>query len=107
MTPTPTGNLISENFQQYGLFRIQLTKPAKVGYAIQVAQMATYGGMTRKIDDLQAASLQNIMVNIERGKDGNPDYRVLLGAFSTPTEAASFLKSKKLKGFIVDLKGLK
>lgn len=66
--------------------------------------------MTRKVTILQDSSLKNILVNIEQGKDGNPDYRVLLGAFKTQKEASDSLKTLKRKnfdGFVVSLQGLK
>jgi septal ring-binding cell division protein DamX len=102
--------LITENFNQYGLYSITLSKPAKTGFAIQVAAMTTHASMARKVTLLQDSSLKNILINIEHGKDGNPDYRVLLGAYKTQKEAADTLKTLKKKdfdGFVVPLQGLK
>ena len=72
--------------------------------------MTTYGSMTRKVSILQDSSLKNILVNIEHGKDGNPDYRILLGSFPTQKGAADCLKNLKKKnfdGFVVTLQSLK
>ena len=66
--------------------------------------------MTRKVGILQDSSLKNILVNIEHGKDGNPDYRVLLGSFPTQKAASDSLKNLKKKnfdGFVVPLQNLK
>ena len=103
-------NLITEGFSQYGLYSIALTRPAKEGFAIQVASMANHSSMTRKVSILQDSSLKNILVNIEHGKDGNPDYRVLLGAYRTQKEASDSLKTLKKKnfdGFVISLQNLK
>jgi septal ring-binding cell division protein DamX len=87
-----------------------LTKPAKVGFAIQVASMANHASMARKVNHLQDSSLRNILINVEHGKDGNPDYRVLIGSFPTQKAASDSLKNLKKKnfdGFVVPLQGLK
>lgn len=102
--------MIDENFHQYGLYRLQLTRPQKVGYAIQVASMTNYSSMVRKVSILQDSFLRNILINIERGKDGNPDYRILIGAFANLTDANSYaksLKKKNLDGFVINLSTLK
>jgi septal ring-binding cell division protein DamX len=87
-----------------------LGRPAKTGFAIQVAAMATHASMARKVNLLQDSSLRNILINIEKGKDGNPDYRVLLGTFPTQKAASDSLKNLKKKnfdGFVVPLQNLK
>jgi septal ring-binding cell division protein DamX len=85
-------------------------RPTKSGFAIQVAAMASHASMARKVNLLQDSSLRNILINIEKGKDGNPDYRVLLGTFPTQKAASDTLKTLKKKnfdGFVVPLNGLK
>jgi septal ring-binding cell division protein DamX len=85
-------------------------RPTKTGFAIQVAAMASHASMARKVTLLQDSSLRNILINIEKGKDGNPDYRVLLGTFPTQKAASDTLKTLKKKnfdGFVVPLNGLK
>jgi septal ring-binding cell division protein DamX len=92
------------------LYSIVLARPSKIGFAIQVASMANHASMTRKVSILQDSSMKNILINIEQGKDGNPDYRVLLGAFKTQKEASDSLKTLKKKnfdGFVVSLQSLK
>ena len=81
-----------------------------MGFAIQVASMVNYASMIRKVGILQDSSLKNILVNIEEGKDGNPDYRVLLGTFKTQKAASDSLKTLKKKnfdGFVVSLQNLR
>jgi septal ring-binding cell division protein DamX len=102
--------MITETFTQYGLYSLNLTRPAKSGFAIQVASMANHASMARKVVLLQDSSLRNILINIEKGKDGNPDYRVLLGSFATQKAASDtlkVLKKKNFDGFIVPLQNLK
>ncbi|MDZ7880634.1 MAG: SPOR domain-containing protein [Saprospiraceae bacterium] len=89
---------------------MNLTRPAKSGFAIQVASMVNHASMTRKVTLLQDSSLRNILVNVEKGKDGNPDYRVLIGVFATQkaaTDTLKVLKKKNFDGFIVPLQKLK
>jgi septal ring-binding cell division protein DamX len=92
------------------LFKIDLTRQPKTGYAIQIASMTQHASMMREVRVWQTAFSDKILVNVERGKDGTPDYRVLFGTFSSPTSATQFLqslKSKNLKGFVVELKTLR
>jgi hypothetical protein len=72
--------------------------------------MASHASMVRKVSLLQDSSLRNILVNIEHGKDGNPDYRVLIGSYPTQkaaTDSLKNLKKKNFDGFVVPLLNLK
>jgi cell division septation protein DedD len=72
--------------------------------------MTQHASMLREVKLWQIAFAEKILVNVERGKDGTPDYRILLGAFPNQASAAKFLqslKSKNLKGFVVELKTLR
>jgi hypothetical protein len=87
-----------------------LTRQTNKGFGVQVASMAQHASMLREVKVWQIAFAEKILVNVEQGKDGTPDYRILLGAFPTQESAAQFLqslKSKNLKGFVVELKTLR
>jgi rare lipoprotein A len=80
---------------------------AKNGFAVQVASMINHSSMTKKVDELHNKHYNNILVNIVEGKDGNPDYKILLGPFANQSQAVSYLRSlhkKNTDGFVVNLK---
>lgn len=93
-------------YQPYGLYSVQLKKPAREGYGVQVASLGTIDGAFRKIADLQGQWFENILMNMEKGKDGEKVYKIILGPFDDQASAAAYnksLKKKKMKGFVVSL----
>jgi rare lipoprotein A len=93
-------------YQPYGLYSVQLKKPAREGYGVQVASLGTIDGAFRKIAELQGQWFENILMNMEKGKDGEKVYKIILGPFDDQASATAYnksLKKKKMKGFVVSL----
>jgi rare lipoprotein A len=85
-----------------GLYKIQLQRPNKKGYAIQVASVAGKENMLRKVSDLQSDSYRNVLIH----EGSNDSYKILLGSFDTHSTAESYLKDlkkKNISGFVVNL----
>ena len=112
--PSNTGTQVGEpiwvtekNFQSYDLYKIELYKPEKVGYAVQVASMSTYDNAMRQIADLQGKWLKNVLISIEKAPNGTAVYKILLGPFPEKDQADAYRKNIKkrfkMDGFIVDL----
>ncbi len=100
-----------KNFKDFDLYKIQVMRPDKVGYGLQVANFSDYENVMRQIADLQEDFFKNILVSVEKGKKSKTtNYKVLLGPFPDAATAASYkenAKKKKLNGFVVNLKTLK
>ncbi len=99
-----------KDFKEFDLYKIQVLRPDKVGFGLQVANLEEYEGVLKQIADLQEDFFKNILVSVERGKKGKTNYKVLLGPFPDAATAASYkenAKKKKLNGFVVSLKTLK
>lgn len=93
-------------YQPYGLYSVQLKKPERKGYGVQVASLGTIDGAFRKIAELQGQWFDNILMNMEKGKDGEKVYKIILGPFDDQASATAYnksLKKKKMKGFVVSL----
>ena len=98
-----------QNSKDPGLYQIQLIRPEKKGYGVQVAYMKDYENVFRQVTELQAKWFDNILVSVqENGKETK--YRILLGPFATQDKAeaykSSLAKKKGIKGFVVDLETL-
>lgn len=96
-----------KEYQPYGLYSIQLKKPKREGFGVQVASLGTIDGAFRKVADLQGQWFDNILMNMEKGKDGKKVYKIILGPFEDQKTATAYnksLKKKKMKGFVVSLK---
>ena len=98
-----------QNPNQDGLYKIQLIRPEKTGFGVQVASMSDYENVFRQVADLQSDWFKNILISVsEKGTKTN--YRIILGPFPDAKTAeaykASLLKKKKRKGFVVDLSTL-
>lgn len=99
------------NYNTFDLYKIQLLRPKKKGYGVQVASLKEYSNVFKQIAELQEKWFNNILVSVEQGDSGNPIYKVILGPFPDISTAksykASLKKTKKINGFIVDLSSLK
>lgn len=88
------------------MYHFQGQRIAKQGFAIQVAALNQRGGMLRKQAELEKLFFNNILINFDNFNSKTINYKILIGPFTTATEASSYqksLKKKNIKGFIVDL----
>ncbi|MEM8525310.1 MAG: septal ring lytic transglycosylase RlpA family protein [Bacteroidota bacterium] len=95
------------NYNNYGLYKIQVMRPEKKGFGVQVASYSTYDNVMKQIADLQAKWFDDIFVNIEPGKDGNSSYKIILGQFDNQKAAevykANLKKKHRINGFVVNI----
>ena len=77
------------------MYTVQGARVSKRGYAVQWAYMQSFEGMTRKVAELQQKGIQNILINIEPGKDGNADYKILIGSFGSRSEALAYARQTR------------
>lgn len=100
----------SANYQQFDLFQIELKRPEKKGFGVQVAALSNQDALFKKIAELQGDWFSSILVSVQQGKGNEVSYKVILGAFATQTEAdiykSNLRKNKKIDGFVVDLSTL-
>jgi rare lipoprotein A len=85
-----------------GLYKIQLQRPNKKGYAVQVASVTGKENMLRKVSDLQSDAYRNVLIH----EGSNDQYKILLGSFDTHATADAYLKDlkkKNINGFVVNL----
>ena len=97
---------IPKNYNKYGLYAVKINGRKTAGFAVQVASLASHDNMLKNVEKLQQKSFDNVLVNITKGNDGDPDYKILLGPFDNAGQAESYLKSikkKNLSGFVVGL----
>lgn len=95
------------DFEPYDLFEIELKKPEKKGFGVQVAVLTSQEALFKKIGELQEKWFNSILVSVQKNPKGENIYKVILGAFPTETEANNYRnslkKNKKMEGFVVDL----
>lgn len=96
-----------KNFQSYDLYKIELYKPEKVGFAVQVASLSTYDNAMKQVAELQGKWLKNVLLSIEKASNGSAVYKIMLGPFPDKEQAEAYRKNIKkrfkMDGFIVDL----
>ncbi|MDX1943240.1 MAG: septal ring lytic transglycosylase RlpA family protein [Saprospiraceae bacterium] len=99
--------LVGKDYAPYDLYQIQLLRPAKKGYGVQVASLISYENVLRQVADLQAKSFDTILMSVEKGKDTKPVYKIILGNYTNEAQAESYKKDLKrrykIDGFVVDL----
>ncbi len=97
-------------YEPFDLFEIELKKPEKKGFGVQIAVLSTQDALFKKIADLQEDWFSSILVSVQKGQKGEVMYKVILGAFETENEASNYKsnlkKNKKMDGFVVDLSTL-
>ena len=98
--------LTQKEFQNTDLYQIQLLKPRKEGFGVQVASLSDYEGVLKKVTELQSKWFSNILISTEK-KDGANLYKIILGQFETREIAEQYKKDlkkkKKMAGFVVSL----
>ena len=109
--PAPTAaRLVKQDYTQYGLYKIQLERPVKKGFGVQVSSLTNYENVLKQVADLQAKSFDNILISVEKGKDGKSVYKIILGPQDTESQANTYksnLKKKyKINGFVISLEAL-
>lgn len=101
---------VGKDYQTYDLYQINLIRPSKTGYGVQVASLTQYENVLKQVADLQAKWFRDILLSVEKGVMGDPVYKVILGPFSSETAAENYkkdlLKKHKIKGFVVNLSNL-
>ena len=106
---TPKARLVTQDYQKYGLYEIELRRPEKKGFGVQVASLTTYENVLKQVADLQAKWFDNILISVEPG-DTKPLYKIILGPLDTEKSAinykSSLKKKHKIEGFVVNLNEL-
>ena len=100
--------LTARNYSEYDLYQIEVRRPDKNGYGVQIASLTNYENMIRQLAELQGKGFDDILVGIERGRNDQKVYKVILRSFDNWDSANRYkqdLRRKyKIEGFVVDLR---
>jgi rare lipoprotein A len=99
--------LTGKTFKTGELYKMQLLKPERDGFGLQVAAMSDINNVMRKVAELQESFFKNVLVSTEKDAAGKPNYKIILGPFPDVATAESYKKSakkKKMSGFVINLK---
>ncbi|MEM1320425.1 MAG: septal ring lytic transglycosylase RlpA family protein [Bacteroidota bacterium] len=98
------------DFKQYDLYKVQLLRPTREGFGVQIESLTQYESVMKRVAELQEKWFKNVLISVEKGKDNKPNYKIILGPFPDRTTAESYKKQlkkkKKIKGFVVDLSSI-
>ncbi len=104
---TPAAPLVRKDYAKYGLYQVQLRKPALQGWGVQVSSITNADNVLQEVANLQAKSFENILVSIEKNDLGQTLYKFILGPFDTEAKARNYLSNlknrHKMGGFVVNL----
>lgn len=92
----------AKTFAPGELYKINLLKPERDGYGLQVAVMKDVDNAMRKVAELQKDFFKNVLMMSDKS-----GYKIILGPFPDIATAESYKKSakkKKIQGFVVNLK---
>ncbi len=99
------------DFKTYDLYKVQILRPERGGYGVQVASLTNYANVMKQVAELQEKWFKNILISVEEGTNNQPVYKILLGPFPDRATAKSYEKDlkrkKRIDGFIVDLSAIK
>ena len=97
----------ASDYQTYDLYRIQLERPPRSGYGVQVASLTHYDSVMKQVAQLQEKWFDNILISVEKGSDNEPIYKLILGPFADRSSAENYKKdlknNKNMDGFVVSL----
>jgi rare lipoprotein A len=107
----PKAVLVKEkDYQQFDLYQIELKRPEKKGFGVQVAALTSQDALFRKLAELQGDWFTGILVSVELSPKNEVMYKIILGTY--PDEASAQVykdnlkKKKKIDGFVVNLENL-
>ena len=96
-----------KDYKDFDLYKVQVLRPEKTGFGVQVASLTKYENVLKQVAELQEKWFKNILISVEQGKDGKPVYKTILGPFPDRATAKAYQKQlqkkKNINGFIVDL----
>lgn len=102
-----TAPLVRKDYSKFGLYQVQLRKPARQGWGVQVISISNTEFIFSEIANLQAKGFDNILMGVEQSATGQTLYKLILGQFDTEDKARNYqknLKSRyKMDGFVVNL----
>lgn len=100
-----------KDYNEYDLYKIQITRPEKKGFGVQVGVFSDYSNTMKMVAELQGKWFKNILVSTEKGTGGKKKYRIILGPFPDSATATSYKnhakKKQKVSGFVVNLEEIK
>jgi rare lipoprotein A len=88
------------------LIKVQVAKPDREGFGVQVASMEAYDAAMRKVGELEADYFKNILIFTDKN-GAKPLYKIILGPFPDVTTAEAYkisAKKKKMTGFVINLR---
>ena len=88
----------AKSFKQYDLYKIELSRPQKAGFGVQVETLTNAENVFATVAKLQS-SYENILMSIEPGADDKPVYKLIVGPFADKAKADAAQKSLKKKGY--------
>ena len=99
-----------KTYSEYGLYKVELSRPKKAGYGVQIGVFSDYENTMKKVAELQGKWFRNILMSVEKGSDGKKQYKLILGPFDDQASANAYKraakKNKKINGFVVDLSAM-
>lgn len=92
----------------YELYQVAGARLTHEGYGIQLASSQQFDGIMRKIADLQALTIDGILLSVQSDKQtGIKTYKIIIGPFEDVAEAQVFRSALAKKGlygtFVVNL----
>jgi len=112
VAPEKTGALALEPASKFTIgksYKIAVMEHSKKTdlYGVQVAAVKDIDGMMNLVTKYQSKWFEDVYVNVDIAKDGQPIYKLVLGAFEDKEKAENYKRSmkkrKKMDGFVVKL----
>lgn len=108
---TAPTNVTGKDFKNFDLYSIELKRPARKGFGIQVMSLSDIENVLAEIAKLQSHWPGKVMLSIEPPKTegGQPLFKIIVGPFSDRKSAEKNQRTAAAKGykkcFVVDLSG--
>ena len=104
--PTNYGKEFAAAYQPNDLYKLEVKRTKKEGFALQVATFSSYPNVVKYATDLQGKWFKNLLVKMAPTTGNQTVYKVLIGPFADKNAAVSyqqFAKKQGIDGFVVSL----
>ena len=99
--PAVAKPVTAKNFQDKGLYQLELKEPEKKGYGIQVSTLNNADRVFKEVAKLQGNWPDKVLVSIEPDKndESKTAYKLIIGPFTDKKSAERNLKTASKKGY--------
>jgi rare lipoprotein A len=87
----------AQNFKSFDLYKIEITRPKKAGYGVQVSVLTNAENVFQTVAKIQS-NFDNVLMSVEPGKGNQSIYKIIVGPYADKDSAEKAAKKLRKLG---------